>query len=558
MNARLKRFFCCFKPYRALLTLDILAAGLSAGIALVIPQLIRYTTGALLASGLPSLHARILWIGALLVVLVALKTALTYFYDYRGHAMGAMIERDLRHELFDKFQRLDYAFFDREKPGALSSRLTNDLLNLAELCHHGPEDMAIYAIQFIGALFVLLRIHTGLTLLLLAFVPVIGLFSAVVGKQLKAAFKRNLERIGEVNAMAQENLSGIRTVQAFANESLASASFARAGNDYMDSRIRIYRSEAVFYNGIAALTQLATIAVVIFGSLRMLGGTLSLPDLLAFILYISLLVEPIAKLSQVMQLFQQGIAGFNRFMDIVEMEPAIQDAKEPIAPFVPTGHVAFEHASFRYAGDSRDVLHDVSLSAAPGERIAIIGPSGIGKTTLMRLLPRFYDVTHGCIRIDGHDVRDMETAWLRRQIGVVEQDVFLFSGTIRDNIAFGKPDATMDEIKDAAECAHAHAFIEALPDGYDTEIGDRGLRLSGGQRQRLSIARAFLKNPPILILDEATSALDDESERAVQEALERLSTDRTTFIIAHRQSTIQSADRVFTLSGCDGGTASGG
>ncbi len=545
-NARFRKFLSYFHPYKGLLAADVACALASAGIALLIPLGIRAITGQL---ALRADYAGIYRTGAFLAFLALAQVACSYFFDYKGHAMGAMMERDLRNELFAHYQRQSFSFFDDQRVGKLMSGLTSDLLNLAELYHHGPEDLAVYLVKFIGALWILLGINRPLTVVMLCFLPLAAVFTLIFGKRLNRAFAVSLQRIADVQGRAEESLSGVRVVQAYNAQAQEDEKFRAENQAYLGSRVAIYKGEAVFYNGLQLLGQLLTIALGVFGGLAILGGGLSLADLVAFLLYANYLVEPMTKLSHIITQYQEGIAGFNRFCDIVEEEPSIQDAPDAVDLPDARGEVRFEGVSFRYKEGLEHVLKGISLTANPGETLAIVGYSGVGKTTLCALIPRFYDVSAGSVSIDGLDVRKIRLASLRALVGVVQQDTYLFSGSVLENIRYGRPEAEPAQVVEAAKKAHAHAFIEALPSGYQTDIGYKGVKLSGGQRQRISIARAFLMDPRILILDEATSALDSESEALVQSSLSELSKNRTTFVIAHRQSTIEHADRVLELTG---------
>lgn len=548
MTNRIKKFLSYYQPYRGLLCADILCAMLVAAASLALPLLIRYITKDILQTGLADALPHILRTGAAMLVLIFLQTGGMYFYDYYGHAMGAMMERDMRTELFGHLQRLSFSFHDQQRPGQLMSRMTNDLLSLAELYHHGPENLAIYSIQFIGAIVVLFRINAALTGAALLFLPPVAVFTLVLGRRMFRATRENLAQIGGLNATLEENLSGIRVVQSFGNEDYEAEKFAHENEKYLHSRKTIYRNEAVFSTGIETFSQLLSTLIVVLGGLWIVRGQLDLADLLTFLLYISYLVRPITTLAFTINQYQQGLAGFSRFMDILETTPEITDAIDAVPLPIAQGDIRFEQVSFQYAPDQPFVLSAISLHIAPGETVAVVGHSGIGKTTLCSLIPRFYDVTEGRILLDGHDIRCITRASLRQHIGVMQQEVYLFSGTVLENIRYGKPGASREEVIAASELADAHSFIMDLPQGYETQIGHRGIKLSGGQRQRLSIARTFLKNPSVLILDEATSALDTESERVIQASLQRLSKGRTTLIIAHRLTTIQAADRIVVLS----------
>jgi ATP-binding cassette subfamily B protein len=470
------------------------------------------------------------------------------YYDYRGHSMGAMMERDMRTELFEHYQKLSFRFFDEQKVGTLMSRLNNDLLSLAELYHHGPEDYVLYSIKFIGAFLILFSINIKLTLAVFFFLPIMGILSLYFNKKISNAITKNWDRIGDINAQVEDNLSGIRTVKSFANEDLEIRKFNKANDNFLQSRKNIYWNESYYYNGMTTLTQLISATVVVFGGANIVNASLDLADLITFLLYIANLIEPIQQLTHLTRQFQEGVTSFNRFMDILDIEPDIKDGKDAIELKSVQGNIEFRNVSFRYGEAYDHVLKNVSLSVKAGEYIAIVGSSGVGKTTLCSIIPRFYEVNAGEVQLDGINIKNLQLSSLRRMIGIVQQDVYLFTGTVYENIQFGKPKASKEEIIDAAIKANAHEFILNLPQGYDTYIGQRGVKLSGGQKQRLSIARVFLKNPPILIFDEATSALDNESEQVIHTYLDALAKNRTTLVIAHRLSTIRNAKRIIVLT----------
>ncbi len=548
MNTRIRKFFSYYKPYRGLLAADIACAAVVAALALVFPLLVQHVTGTLLAEGIADARGRILLVGLTMLALIAISALCTFFFDARGHGMGAMMERDMRAELFSHMQRLPQSFFDGERTGRLMTRLTSDLESLSEVCHHAPEDFVVYLGKFAGALVILGMQNARLTLVLCGFLPVVALYTAFFSKKLSRSYRRSLDCIAQVNAQAEDSLQNIRVVQSFTGEAAETEKFRRENGRFCDSRKDIYTHESYLYTGVEALTQLMTASVVVLGGLCITGGSLDLPGLITFILYTGYLVEPIPRLAQISKMYQEAFAGFNRFMDILETQPAIRDREgaRDISPV--RGEIDFEDVSFTYREGQERVLRGVNLHVRAGEYVALVGASGVGKTTLCALIPRFYDVTSGCVRVDGVDVREATLASLRGAVGVVHQENYLFAGTVLENILYGRPGASREEAVEAARRAGAHAFIETLPQGYDTQIGERGVRLSGGQRQRLGIARAFLKDPPILILDEATSALDSHSERLVQRSLDELSRGRTTLVIAHRLSTIQGAQRIVVLS----------
>lgn len=483
-----------------------------------------------------------------MLVLVAIQNVGNYFMDYHGHMVGARMESDLRSELFAHMQTFSFDFYDQVKTGKLMSRITNDLLLLSELYHHGPEDYVRYLVRFIGAFIILFHINAQLTIAVFCFFPFLGAFSLYFNRMLNKALTSNKERIGDINAQVEDSLSGIRVVKSFANEHVEMEKFGKENRRFLESRKQTYRAEALFYNSFETIIQLIMVTVIIFGSASIVGQKLDLADLLTFLLYIGFMIEPIQKLTHMSTQLQEGITGFQRFIEMMKMKPTIANKPDARPLYAVQGAIEFKQVSFRYEPHLDRVLENLSLRVNPGEYVALVGPSGAGKTTLWSLIPRFYEVTQGEVLIDGRNVQDIELESLRSSIGIVQQDVYLFAGTVMDNIRYGRMDASEEEIILAAKRANAHDFIMNLPDGYHSEIGQRGIKLSGGQKQRLSIARVFLKNPPILIFDEATSALDNESERIVKESLETLAKGRTTIVIAHRLSTIRNAERILVLT----------
>jgi ATP-binding cassette subfamily B protein len=498
-------------------------------------------------------------IAAAMGVLIVFQTACNLFYDHMGHVLGARMERDMRNRLFAHYQTLPFSFFDREKTGSVISRISGDLLSLAELYHHGPEDIIIYALTFAGALVILIFINVQLALAISAFLPVIFVFSLVYSGILNRAYGQNRKNIAEVSSRIEDSIAGIRTVKSFGNENLETEKFREANERFYESRASIYKHEARYYTGMGVLfTQFLTVIAVVFGAVKISGASLDIADFISFVLYVNYLAAPVPQLARIMAQYQEGISGFNRFMDIMNTpgerygECTVKKTKEetdgrPVD--AGAGSVEFEKVDFRYTEDGPYILKDVSFKIKSGEFAALTGPSGIGKTTLCSLVPRFYEPLSGRIMIGGIDAAGMDLHSLRRRIGIVRQDLYVFSGTIRENIAYGRPGASEEEITAAAKKADAHDFIMSLPGGYDTPTGPRGLTLSGGQRQRLCIARVFLKDPPILIFDEATSALDYESEAVIQNSLMSLSENRTVIVIAHRLSTIKNAGRLLVLDG---------
>jgi ATP-binding cassette subfamily B protein len=551
VHPRFRKFLSYYRPYRSLLVADLICALLVAAITLLLPLCTNYITRTVLEDPPPDALVRVLAVGGLMVLLVAVYTACNTFVDYQGHLMGALMESDMRHELFAHYQRLPFRFYDEQRTGQLMTRLSNDLFSLSELYHHGPEDLAIAALKLIGVFAILFSIDLPLTLVLLAFVPVMLVYALHFNRKMQRALAESAARIGDINAQVEDSLAGARVVKSFTNEPLETAKFSQANQRFVDSRRAGYRSEAFFSEGVIAFNQLMLIAVVVFGAVGMLRASLDAADLLTFVFCVGILADPVQRLVNFSRLYQEGVTGFNRFMELLEVTPEIQDAPDAVAIAHARGRITFEDVTFRYSDAQGDVLKNVSLDIRAGEYVALVGASGVGKSTLCALIPRFYEASSGRILLDGTDIRSITQASLRRQIGVVQQEVYLFAGTVAENIRYGRPDASEEEVVAAAQRANAHEFILALPQGYNTDIGQRGVKLSGGQRQRLSIARVFLKNPPIVIFDEATSALDNASERAVQASLEQLRVNRTTLVIAHRLSTIRSAGRILVLSDGD-------
>lgn len=542
-------FLAFYKPYLKTLCLVLLCALAVTAASLLLPLCIRYITKHVLAGKVSAMRQGILLAGAGMVALVLIQWLCGIYYDRMGHILGAKMERDMRDSLFRQMIRLPLSFFDGEKSGALMSRVTNDLLNLAEFCHHGPENILLYGVSVIVALAVLFHIHVGLALVAALFVPLMLLYTFAFYGKLRSAYSNSYQRIGEMNAMLEDSLSGIRVVKAFAGEGEENARFAHSNAQYFQARKTIYSTEAYFYATIEhLLAPLVTVAVVVTGGLWIWGGSIDLADLLTFLLYIGYLTAPMPKLAFFVQQYQDAAAGFTRYMQVMRTEPeqAMQARESGAERFA--GHIAFSQVDFAYRAEYPLVLKQLCLDIPAGQTVAIVGESGVGKSTLCALLQRLYPVDGGQITIDGEDIRGMDLCRLRDNIGVVQQDTYLFAGSVAENIRYGKPSATAQEVEQAARLASAHEFIAQLPNGYDTDIGQRGVRLSGGQRQRLCIARVFLKNPPILIFDEATSALDTETELAVQRSLEVLAKDRTTLIVAHRLSTVRNADTIVVLS----------
>jgi ATP-binding cassette subfamily B protein len=547
MNPRLKKFFSYYKPYLRLFYADMACAIVVSATVLAIPLCIRYITKNLEVQS-PDALIQIYMMGGVMLALVAIYAVCHAFVDYKGHMMGALMERDMRNELFDHYQKLSFKFYDDHRTGQLMTRISNDTFDLAELYHHGPEDIVISLLNFIGAFIILLTINIKLALIALLFLPIMGLYGFYFSRKMQHALRRSRDRIGDINAQVEDTLAGIRVVKSFTNEAIERKKFQYENNRFLESRKDGYKNEAYFYDGLLTLTQLMTVAVVIFGAISIVKEGLDLADLLTFLLYIVILIEPIQRLGNFTRLYQEGIAGFNRFMEVLEVEPDIKDTADAKELADVQGSIEFRNVSFKYREGYEHVLKNISLNIQVGEYVALVGPSGAGKTTLCSLIPRFYEVSSGEILIDGKNIKSLTLRSLRKHIGLVQQDVYLFAGTALDNIRYGNLEATEDEIIMAAKKANAHDFIMSLPNGYATDIGQRGVKLSGGQKQRLSIARVFLKNPPIIIFDEATSSLDNESEKAVQDALEKLIENRTTIVIAHRLSTIRNAKRILVLT----------
>ena len=548
MNPRLRTFLSYYKPYRGLLAVDLVCSIIVSATALVLPLCARFITQNILQENTPNALSQIILMGLVMLGLVIIHIACNTFVDYQGHMMGTHMESDMRRDLFDHYQKLSFSFYDNQRTGQLMSRITNDLFAIGELAHHGPEESLIALLKFVGAFVILLSINIPLTLLIFLLMPLMVVYALYFNRRLNLALTESRARIGDINAQVEDALGGIKVVQSFTNEAIEKQKFEYENARFVKTRRDFYRSEAFFYEGMVAFTQLLTMGVIIFGAIAILHASLDLSDLVTYLLFIAILIDPISKFANLARLYQEGITGFNRFMEIMEIEPEIQDSSNAIHLEQVRGQVELRNVSFRYGEHLDYVVKNISLEIDVGEYVALVGVSGIGKTTLLSLLPRFYEVNEGDILIDGYNIRDVSLQSLRQNIGIVHQDTYLFSGTVYDNISYGKPSATREEIIEAAIKANAHDFIIALPDGYDTDIGQRGVKLSGGQKQRLSIARLFLKNPPIIIFDEATSSLDNESERAVQLAMEQLADNRTTLVIAHRLSTIQNADRIVVLA----------
>ena len=548
MTKTLKRLAGYYKPYKGLFFSDLFFAILGAGITLVIPLIVRYITSTIVHLPAETATGMIVKLGIFMIVLVLIEAFCNFYIAYYGHIMGASIERDMRNEIFSHYQKLSFAFYDNQKVGHLLSRITADLFDISELLHHGPEDLVISIIKFVGAFAILVFINVRLALAAFFFVPFLILYAIYFNKKMKKAFRENRARIADINTQIEDSLSGIRVVKSFANEKVEMKKFRQGNERFVNSKKLSYKYMGTYNSGMGAFTTLITISVLLTGAFYLTKGAMPVEDLVTVLLYISNFTDPVKKLITFTEQFQKGYSGYSRFLEIMAVAPDIQDAPEAKEVNDVKGAIDFENVSFAYEGTQEKVLSHVNLKVKAGEYVALVGSSGAGKTTLCSLIPRFYDVTEGSVLLDGEDIRNLKLQSLRNQIGIVQQDVYLFAGTVMENIRYGKPDATDEEVIRAAKAANAHEFITELEQGYDTDIGQRGVKLSGGQKQRLSIARVFLKNPPILIFDEATSALDNESEKIVQQSLENLAKDRTTFVIAHRLSTIRKAQRILVLT----------
>lgn len=555
-RSHLRRFLAYYKPYRRLFAVDLLLIVISSAAFLLFPLVSGYLTGEVLSSFDEGTQRRLLLCGAVLLALILIRSACNVCYGFLGHCMGAKMERNMRRELFAHYERQSFAFHSRRSAGSLMTVLSNDLTSMTELFHHGPEDLLAFLIKFPGVFFILLSINVPLTLLVFLLLPPLTLAALRADKAFEKAALENRADLTEMNGQVEDVLSGIRTVKAFGCEDRELERFTRRNNRYTDSKCRFYRLESLFYDTVQSYPQFLTMIVVFFGALFLGNGTLDVPVLVTFLLYVGSLSEPITLLLNFMRLYEEGKAGFLRFSEMMDVQPEITQSSSPVT--LPDGpkSVEFDDVSFRYDEAEEDVLRHVSFTVPAGQTAAFVGASGIGKTTVCSLIARFYDATGGSVRIGGTDVRELSFESLRRTVGTVQQEVCLFNGTIRDNIRYGSPDASDEEVERAAACADLHDFILSLPQGYDTLVGTKGVRLSGGQRQRVSIARLFLRSPDILLLDEATSALDYESEAAVQRSLERLMEGRTAILVAHRLSTVQHADRIYVLS--EGGIVESG
>lgn len=548
MREKLKKLFAYYGPYKGLFYSDMFFAVLGAVVTLVIPLVVRYITNEVVYFDAAQAGRSILMLGGLMVALVLLEIFCNFYIAYFGHIMGAKMEADMRRDIFGHYQKLTFAFYDNQKVGHLLSRITSDLFDISELLHHGPEDLVISVIKIIGSFAILLMVNVKLALVAFAFIPVMAVYAFYFNGKMGKAFQKNREKIAEINSQIEDSLSGIRVVKSFANEKEEMKKFKRGNDNFVAAKKVSYKYMGIYNSGLGAMSTLITVVVLVAGVQMMLAKAVALTDLITFLLYINNFTDPVKKLVTFTEQFQNGYSGFERFLEILAIAPDIKDGSNAVSVGQMKGEIEFCDVSFRYEEQNEKVLNNINLKVEAGDYMALVGPSGVGKTTLCSLIPRFYEVSSGAIRIDGTDIRDMKLDDLRSNVGIVQQDVYLFAGTVLDNIRYGRMDATDEDVVRAAKNANAHEFIMGLPQGYHTDIGQRGVKLSGGQKQRLSIARVFLKNPPILIFDEATSALDNESEQVVQKSLEGLARQRTTFVIAHRLTTIQNAQRILVLT----------
>lgn len=544
----LKKFIHYYGPYKTVFFIDLLCAAIISLVDLAYPQILRSATKTLFTQDKAIILQALPWIAIGLFMMYVIQSFCKYYVSCQGHIMGAKMERDMRQELFEHYEELSFSYYSQNNSGQMMSKLVSDLFDISEFAHHGPENLFISLVKIVGSFIFLFLINKKLALPLIVLVILMFLFSFRQNQKMQRTFMENRKKIGDVNASLQDTLSGIRVVQSFTNEEIEKEKFQKSNHAFLVSKKDNYRCMGEFMSSNLFFQGMMYLVTLVYGGYLIANNEMSAADLAMYALYIGIFISPIQILVELMEMMQKGLSGFRRFLDVMETEPEIQDAPDAVELKDVKGRVCYEDVSFHYSDDETTVLSHVSIEIPAGKSVALVGPSGGGKTTICSLLPRFYDVTGGRVTVDGQDIRSLTLKSLRSQIGVVQQDIYLFSGSIRDNIAYGKPDATEEEIIEAAKCANIHDFIMELPDQYDTFVGERGARLSGGQKQRISIARVFLKNPPILILDEATSALDNESERWIQHSLEELSKNRTTITIAHRLSTIKNADEIIVIT----------
>ena len=544
----LKNFIHYYGPYKTVFFIDLLCAAIISLVDLAYPQILRSATKTLFTQDKAIILQALPWIAIGLFMMYVIQSFCKYYVSCQGHIMGAKMERDMRQELFEHYEELSFSYYSQNNSGQMMSKLVSDLFDISEFAHHGPENLFISLVKIVGSFIFLFLINKKLALPLIVLVILMFLFSFRQNQKMQRTFMENRKKIGDVNASLQDTLSGIRVVQSFTNEEIEKNKFQKSNHAFLVSKKDNYRCMGEFMSSNLFFQGMMYLVTLVYGGYLIANNEMSAADLAMYALYIGIFISPIQILVELVEMMQKGLSGFRRFLDVMETEPEIKDAPDAVELKDVKGRVCYEDVSFHYSDDETTVLSHVSMEIPAGKSVALVGPSGGGKTTICSLLPRFYDVTGGRVTVDGQDIRSLTLKSLRSQIGVVQQDVYLFSGSIRDNIAYGKPDATEEEIIEAAKCANIHDFIMELPDQYDTFVGERGARLSGGQKQRISIARVFLKNPPILILDEATSALDNESERWIQHSLEELSKNRTTITIAHRLSTIKNADEIIVIT----------
>lgn len=548
MKENLKKMISYYKPYKRVFFADTLFAIIASIVALIIPLVVRYITSTVVHMNPQQAFKQIMYIAIAVFVLIIIQIYCNYFISNYGHVMGAKIEYDMRAEIFAHFQKMPFSFFDDQKVGQLMSRITSDLFDITELLHHGPENVTISVIKIIGALCILLSIDKKLALAAFALVPFMIVYAYFFNKKMKQTFRINRKKIAAINEQIEDNLSGIRVVKSFANEQLENEKFQIGNKAFLEAKKNNYKYMGGYNAGLIGFNTMINLVVIVAGGIMFTKNMVNVTDFVTFLLYINIFTDPVKTLIDFTEQFQNGYSGYERFRQILDMEPEIKDKEGAKELTNVVGNIKFDDVSFRYNDNDHRVLKHINLEIPAGSYIALVGSSGAGKTTLCNLIPRFYDVTKGSISIDDEDIRNVKLKSLRNNIGMVQQDVYLFAGTIYENIKYGNPTATKEEVIAAAKEANAYDFIMSLPNGFDTDIGQRGIKLSGGQKQRLSIARVFLKNPPILIFDEATSALDNESEKVVQESMEKLAKNRTTLVIAHRLSTIRNAEKILVLT----------
>lgn len=548
MKENLKKMISYYKPYKRVFFADTFFAIIASIVALIIPLVVRYITSTVVHMNPQQAFKQIMYIAIAVFVLIIIQIYCNYFISNYGHVMGAKIEYDMRAEIFAHFQKMPFSFFDDQKVGQLMSRITSDLFDITELLHHGPENVTISVIKIIGALCILLSIDKKLALAAFVLVPFMIVYAYFFNKKMKQTFRINRKKIAAINEQIEDNLSGIRVVKSFANEQLENEKFQIGNKAFLEAKKNNYKYMGGYNAGLIGFNTMINLVVIVAGGIMFTKNMVNVTDFVTFLLYINIFTDPVKTLIDFTEQFQNGYSGYERFRQILDMEPEIKDKEGAKELTNVVGNIKFDDVSFRYNDNAHRVLKHINLEIPAGSYIALVGSSGAGKTTLCNLIPRFYDVTKGSISIDDEDIRNVKLKSLRNNIGMVQQDVYLFAGTIYENIKYGKPTATKEEVIAAAKEANAYDFIMSLPNGFDTDIGQRGIKLSGGQKQRLSIARVFLKNPPILIFDEATSALDNESEKVVQESMEKLAKNRTTLVIAHRLSTIRNAEKILVLT----------